>query len=134
MFPWSPEFAWDAYHVAFFGALYAVLATVAGSLALAVWRARRDAREGRAAAIAWHGDFAEMPASAQGKLLRVLEDHEVKRLGSTSARLVDVRVISASCPSGTRSATPSRPTTASWARTAQPTPAPTRRSCPSCRT
>ena len=65
MFPWSPEFTWDATHVAFFGALYSVLLTVAGSLALAVWRARRDAREGRAAAIAWHGDFGEMPASAR---------------------------------------------------------------------
>jgi glycine cleavage system H protein len=65
MFPWSPEFAWDAYHVAFFGALYSVLATVAGTLAVAAWRARRDARQGRAAAIAWHGDFAEMPASAR---------------------------------------------------------------------
>ena len=30
MFPWSPEFAWDATHVVFFGALYSVLATVAG--------------------------------------------------------------------------------------------------------
>ncbi len=65
MFPWSPEFAWDAYHVAFFGALYSVLATVAGTLAFAAWRAWRDAREGRAAAIAWHGDFEEMPRSAR---------------------------------------------------------------------
>jgi len=65
MFPWSPEFVWDATHVAFFGALYSVLATVAGSLALAAWRARRDALEGRSAAIAWHGDFEEMPASAR---------------------------------------------------------------------
>jgi glycine cleavage system H protein len=65
MFPWSPEFTWDVTHVAFFGALYSVLVTVAGSLALAFWRARRDAREGRAAAIAWHGDFEEMPASAR---------------------------------------------------------------------
>ncbi|HYN04881.1 MAG TPA: glycine cleavage system protein H [Vicinamibacteria bacterium] len=65
MFPWSPEFTWDATHVAFFGALYSVLLTVAGSLAVAVWRARRDALEGRAAAIAWHGDFEEMPASAR---------------------------------------------------------------------
>jgi hypothetical protein len=65
MFPWSPEFVWDAAHIAFFGALYGVLATVAGSLALAAWRARRDARGGRAAAIAWHGDFEEMPASAR---------------------------------------------------------------------
>ena len=65
MFPWSPEFVWDAAHVAFFGALYAVVATVAGSLALAAWRARRDARDGGTAAIAWHGDFQEMPASAR---------------------------------------------------------------------
>jgi glycine cleavage system H protein len=65
MFPWSPEFAWDAYHVVFFGALYSVLATVAGSLAVALWRARRDAREGRAAAIAWHGAFEELPTSAR---------------------------------------------------------------------
>jgi hypothetical protein len=65
MFPWSPEFVWDAAHVAFFGALYGVLATVGGSLALVAWRARRDARDGRAAAIAWHGDFGEMPAAAR---------------------------------------------------------------------
>jgi len=65
MFPWSPEFKWDAYHVAFFGALYSVLATVAGTLAFAAWRAWRDARAGRAAAIAWHGDFEEMPRSAR---------------------------------------------------------------------
>jgi hypothetical protein len=65
MFPWSPEFVWDAYHVVFFGALYSVLAAVAGSLALAAWRARRDARDGRAAAIAWHGAFEELPRSAR---------------------------------------------------------------------
>ena len=65
MFPWSPEFVWDATHVVFFGALYSVLAAVAGSLALAVWRARRDARDGRAAAIAWHGAFEELPRSAR---------------------------------------------------------------------
>jgi hypothetical protein len=65
MFPWSPEFTWDAYHVVFFGALYSVLATVAGTLAFAAWRAWRDAREGRAAAIAWHGAFEEMPRSAR---------------------------------------------------------------------
>jgi hypothetical protein len=65
MFPWSPEFKWDAYHVVFFGALYSVLATVAGTVAFAAWRAWRDAREGRAAAIAWHGDFEEMPRSAR---------------------------------------------------------------------
>jgi hypothetical protein len=65
MFPWSPEFRWDPYHVAFFGALYSVLATVAGTLAFAAWRAWRDAREGRAAAIAWHGEFGELLRSAR---------------------------------------------------------------------
>ncbi len=65
MFPWSPEFKWDVYHVAFFGALYSVLATVAGTLAFSAWRAWRDAREGRAAAIAWHGEFGELPPSAR---------------------------------------------------------------------
>jgi len=65
MFPWSPEFEWDAYHVAFFGALYSVLAAVAGTLAFAAWRAWRDAREGHAPAIAWHGEFGELPGSAR---------------------------------------------------------------------
>jgi Glycine cleavage H-protein len=65
MFPWSPEFAWDAYHIAFFGALYCVLAAVAASLLLAAWRARDDLRWERAAAIAWHADFEALPATAR---------------------------------------------------------------------
>jgi len=65
MFPWSPEFTWDAYHVVFFGALYSVVATIAGALALAGWRALRDAREGRSASVAWHADFEDLPASAR---------------------------------------------------------------------
>jgi glycine cleavage system H protein len=65
MFPWSPEFKWDAGHVAFFGALYAVLATVGGGLLLAARRALRDTREGRAGVIAWHGELEEMPVSAR---------------------------------------------------------------------
>jgi glycine cleavage system H protein len=65
MFPWSPEFTWDAWHVAFFGALYGVLTAVGATLALALWRARRDLRERRAAAIAWHGDFEEMEPAAR---------------------------------------------------------------------
>jgi hypothetical protein len=63
MFPWSPEFAWDAPHVAFFGALYSVLAAIAGSLAVAARRAWRDAREGLVDEIAWHADFADLPAA-----------------------------------------------------------------------
>jgi hypothetical protein len=65
MFPWSPEFVWDAAHVAFFGALYSVVATIAVSLGVAAWRATRDAREGRASAMAWHAAFEELPRSAR---------------------------------------------------------------------
>jgi hypothetical protein len=65
MFPWSPEFHWDVYHVAFFGALYSVIATVATTLAVAAWRAYRDARDGRTATVAWHADFEDLPASAR---------------------------------------------------------------------
>jgi len=42
-------------------------------------------------------EVAEMPHHAQAKLLRVLEQKEVTRLGGGGARFVDVRVISASC-------------------------------------
>jgi hypothetical protein len=65
MFPWSPEFAWDASHLVFFGALYSVVAAIAAALALAGWRAWRDARAGRAPAVAWHADFEDLPASAR---------------------------------------------------------------------
>jgi len=40
-------------------------------------------------------EIGEMPLSIQVKLLRVLEDQEVVRLGETSGRRVDVRVLSA---------------------------------------
>ncbi len=40
-------------------------------------------------------EIGEMPLSIQVKLLRVLEDQEVVRLGETSGRKVDVRVLSA---------------------------------------
>ena len=65
MFPWSPEFAWDTGHVAFFGALYSVLAAIATALALAAWRSLRATREGRVASVAWLADFEDLPASAR---------------------------------------------------------------------
>jgi len=65
MFPWSPEFVWDAGHVIFFGAFYSVLAAIAGGLGLAAWRAFRDARDGRLAAVAWHAEFEELPRAAR---------------------------------------------------------------------
>jgi hypothetical protein len=65
MFPWSPEFALDTAHVVFFGALYGVVATMALALGVAAWRARRDAREGRGSALAWHVAFADLPRAAR---------------------------------------------------------------------
>lgn len=40
-------------------------------------------------------EIAELPSGAQGKLLRVLEEHTVDRLGGTQSRPVDVRIIAA---------------------------------------
>ena len=42
-------------------------------------------------------EVGEMPQQAQAKLLRVLEQKEVTRLGGGGSHFVDVRVISASC-------------------------------------
>jgi transcriptional regulator with PAS, ATPase and Fis domain len=43
--------------------------------------------------LAQHGEVAEMPVGTQAKLLRVLEDSCVRRLGGKSEMAVDVRVI-----------------------------------------
>ena len=40
-------------------------------------------------------EIAELPATAQSGLLRALQDGEVRRLGSTTARKVDIRVLAA---------------------------------------
>lgn len=41
-------------------------------------------------------EIGDMPVSLQAKLLRVLEDHTIERLGSTTSKKIDVRLISAS--------------------------------------
>ena len=40
-------------------------------------------------------EIGELPAETQAKLLRVLQEHEFDRVGGTSPRKVDVRVIAA---------------------------------------
>lgn len=40
-------------------------------------------------------EIGDMPLSLQAKLLRVLEDHTVERLGGTTSRKVDIRVLAA---------------------------------------
>lgn len=63
MFPWSPEFSWDAGHVIFLGAFYSVVLVVVSVLGLAIGRARRAAPQ--AEAIAWHADFEDLPPAAR---------------------------------------------------------------------
>jgi DNA-binding NtrC family response regulator len=40
-------------------------------------------------------EVGELPLAAQGKLLRVLQDHEIQRIGSPVPKAIDVRVIAA---------------------------------------
>lgn len=40
-------------------------------------------------------EISELPYQAQGKLLRVLQEREVERLGGTGRKLVDIRIVAA---------------------------------------
>ncbi len=65
MFPWSPDFVWDAGHLAFLVALCAVLAAIGTSLALATRSGLLRVRRGRVAGAAWQAEFEELPASVR---------------------------------------------------------------------
>lgn len=40
-------------------------------------------------------EIGDLPSAAQGKLLRVLQEHEIRRVGESFARKVDVRIVAA---------------------------------------
>jgi glycine cleavage system H lipoate-binding protein len=63
--PWIYGFNWNAGHIVFLGAFYAVLAALVATLAKAAIRSRRDLRAGQVEAIRWHSDFEGMPACDQ---------------------------------------------------------------------
>lgn len=62
MLPWNYGFQWNAGHIIFLGAFYAVLATVAATLLRAGIRSRRDLRARKVEHIRWHSDFHDLPA------------------------------------------------------------------------
>jgi Glycine cleavage H-protein len=60
MFPGVDGFAWDAGHIIFLGAFFAVLLVLAAALLWAALRSYRDESTGRVEKIRWHADFAEL--------------------------------------------------------------------------
>jgi glycine cleavage system H lipoate-binding protein len=60
--PWNYGFAWNAGHIIFLGAFYAVLAAVAATVVSAAVRSREALRSGKADAIRWHSDFESLPS------------------------------------------------------------------------
>ena len=65
MLPWIYGFDWNAGHIIFLGAFYAVLAVVATTVAWAAIHTSSALRSGQADAIRWHEDFESLPACDQ---------------------------------------------------------------------
>src|ERR1039458_3042877 len=63
MFPWNYGFHWGTASYVFLGAFYTVLVVVAATILNALFRARRDLRNGNAEDIRWRSDFHDLPAS-----------------------------------------------------------------------
>jgi hypothetical protein len=63
MFPWIFGFEWTPGHIIFLGVFYTVAVIVATTVVTALARGARDVRRKRVEAIAWHGDFEDLPSS-----------------------------------------------------------------------
>ena len=65
MLPGNTDFIADPFNIAFLGVFALVLVTVVATLATAFARTRQAVARGRAAAMLWHEEFEELPASAK---------------------------------------------------------------------
>lgn len=65
MLPWVYDFRWTAGHLIFLSIFFAAVLAAAGTVLIALRRARRDLAAGRAGRILWHGEFEELPRSAR---------------------------------------------------------------------
>ena len=61
MFPNVNGFIWTPLHLIFLGVFFCIATTIAITMLVALWRTRRDVAQGRAAAIAWHSTFEDLP-------------------------------------------------------------------------
>jgi len=63
MFPGFDGFHWTFGHILFLSIFFAVLLTLGTTVVIALRRTARDMSSGKAAAICWQADFAELPES-----------------------------------------------------------------------
>lgn len=65
MFPGVYDFRWETGHLLFLGIFYAVVVLLLCTLIVAVWRSRKDLRQGRSEKIRWEGEFHDLPDSSR---------------------------------------------------------------------